>query len=554
MKCNKRLQFIKNIDIFGKSISLFYKGKTNQKTYSGSILTILYAIIYISFVIYKLIRMFRRQDLTFYDTYSYIDKPPEINITSKNFYGGFALEDPKTYDNFVDETIYYPKVQFKVGKREGDNWNWTIKDVEVEKCKLEKFGSSFQGQFVNKSMDNLYCIKEVDETLIGHFSYDHYSFYFIEFFPCVNTTENNNHCKPVEIIDQYLSKTFVSFTMQDIELTPQVYKEPVRPKPVDTYTTVDKRLFQEIHVYFQIVNVITDKDLIGLTEFKYTRLDQYLKYESNIQMTNIIENNIYETGESFCSVTIKLSERILTEKRRYTKLVEVMRDIGGLTELLLSIFQIMSSFSFEILYETSVINNLFDFDIDKKLVLIHNRYKDRFSKFEEIRTIRTKKEDSNNANVESNTLKTRLSKHDIATRKNTIYRKRTLTTINANAIQNNEKKKKEETFMATNEGGADSQIISESSLSVKMEKKNIISNIKLNYFCIYLCFFFARSRKNMDNILLNEGRRIIMKELDIINFFKKLFVIEDFLDYDLNVKMSNTCINCLHKLGENANK
>ena len=58
---------------------------------------------------------------------------------------------------------------------------------------------------------------------MGHYSYDNYSLFFISLFPCVNNSDNNNHCKPKEVIDYYLKGTFVSIQMQDIELTPQIY-------------------------------------------------------------------------------------------------------------------------------------------------------------------------------------------------------------------------------------------------------------------------------------------------------------------------------------------
>ena len=224
MPCYKeKFKFIENIDIFGTNVELYYKGKGKQKTYTGGLLTIIYGLIYISFFIYRLVRMLKRKDLTFYDTYAYIDEPPIINITNERFYGGFVLEDPITFDTFIDETIYYPKAFFKTGKRDGDDWEWEIKEVELETCKLEKFGSSYREKFTKKALHTLYCFKEVNETLIGHYSYDYYSFYYIEFYPCINTTENNNHCKPLEIIDYYLNSTFISFQLQDVELTPQNY-------------------------------------------------------------------------------------------------------------------------------------------------------------------------------------------------------------------------------------------------------------------------------------------------------------------------------------------
>ena len=363
-------KFLKNIDIFGKNIELFYKGKNKKNTLFGSLLTISFGLIYFTFFLYKLIRMLKKKDFIFYDTYAYIDEPPIMNITNENFYGGFALEDPNSYDPFIDETIYYPKAYFKIAKRDGATWDWKIKEIELEICNIDKFGSFYQDKFKSKTLNTLYCFKEINEQFIGHYSYDYYSFFFIEFYPCINTTENNNHCKPLEKIDYYLKSTFISFQLQDIELTPQNYKSPARARDQDIYTTVGKKLFQEIHIYFQIVNIETDLDILGFSEFQQVKSQKYLKYDSTIQMANLLEEDIYETGISFCNVTIKLSEKILTEKRRYTKLIEVLRDVGGFTEVILNVFQIISYFSSNILYELSLINNLFEFDIDKKLIII----------------------------------------------------------------------------------------------------------------------------------------------------------------------------------------
>ena len=34
-----------------------------------------------------------------------MEKPPSIRLSKDNFYGGFALEHPITYDPFIDESI-----------------------------------------------------------------------------------------------------------------------------------------------------------------------------------------------------------------------------------------------------------------------------------------------------------------------------------------------------------------------------------------------------------------------------------------------------------------
>ena len=372
MFIEKIRKFIKECDLFGKEPDLYFKGKPKKTYWIGRFFTIFFLLLYFSFFIYKIIRLLRKTDITFYDTFTYASEPPKVKITNENFYGGFALENPETYDVFIDESIYIPKASFRKAERKGDIFQWDIMNLELEPCKIEKFGSSYQEKFKTKTLNNLYCFKNMDFILEGHFSYDLYSSFYIQFFPCVNTTESKK-CKPLDEIDFYLKNTFVSFQMQDIELTPKNYSYPVRARDADIYSIVGKKIFQEIHAYFQIVNIETDLNFIGFDEFENIKTDTYLKYDKMEIMSNIIENNIYETGQSFCDFTIKLSENIRVERRTYTKLITILGDVGGLMEVIFNFFRIISSLSIDILYEISLVNNIFNFNINKKLVILKEK-------------------------------------------------------------------------------------------------------------------------------------------------------------------------------------
>ena len=95
-------------------------------------------------------------------------------------------------------------------------------------------------------------------------------------------------------------------------------------------------------------------------------------------MSNIIETDIYETGEKFCDVTFKLSEDVRTQRRVYTKFVTILGDVGGLMEVIFTLFRVISSFSVDILYEVSMVNRLFKFDLDKKRVTLKESDLDQF--------------------------------------------------------------------------------------------------------------------------------------------------------------------------------
>ena len=249
------VKFIKYFDTYGKEPKLYYNGAEKYTSTIGGLFSILYGLIYLTYLLYKFIKFFKKTDFMFYDTFSYKENdPPSIQLSRNNFYGGFALENATTYDPIIDETIYYPKAFFKIRDRRGaTNWREISSEpIELVRCNISNFGEFFQNKFKDIKLNNLYCLKEVNQTLMGHFSYDVYSYFYIQFFPCKNTTENNNSCKPKEVINSYLRGTFLCMEFQDIELAPQNYSIPIVPRNQDIYFKIGIKLFQDVHVYIKL--------------------------------------------------------------------------------------------------------------------------------------------------------------------------------------------------------------------------------------------------------------------------------------------------------------
>jgi len=544
------LKFFQDIDLFSRKLELYYNGKPEKTSRIGTLFTLIYISIFLTIFIYKFIKMNEKDNGTFYVTYTYEKEPPSIQLSNENFYGGFALENPETYDEFIDETIYYPKAYYKKAERYGKSWKWFVEELELEKCQIEKFGPLHRDKFKGKELNNFYCFKEVNETLIGHYSYDNYSLFFISFFPCVNSTENNNHCKPIEVIDYYLKGTFVSFQMQDIELTPQNYDFPYLATTKDIYYTISKKLFQEIHTFFQIVNIETDTDIIGFTDFQSFKSEKVLKYDSISIMSNIIDNNIYETGESFCDITLKLSKNILTQKRTYIKLFDILGNIGGLMEVIFSLLKLVSSFSTKIIYEESLINNLFEFNLSKKAILINNKernyiMKNKFS-FKQLpnRRVLTKPITSNiniftnnesivnqsNEQINEDFLNISKMNNENLLMINSFNKKNENSIILKKIGNNNNKMNKTQNnlnFERKIYYKSDRNISNFTNYKEEIEnglpKKKVISEIRINRTCLYICFFYVRRRKNIQNILLNEGMKLIIEKLDLLNLFRTIY-------------------------------
>ena len=165
-KTTEYLKYIKKLDKFGKKASLYYEGHNKRAlSWIGFFFTFIYYFSYLYLFINKLIiSIFKKSDVVVYDTFAYVEEPPSVNLTSDNFYVGFALENPETYDSFIDEAVYYSKAYFKEGERIEGKWNWKQRELDLEKCKLEKSGKSFQDKFKANALDSLYCFKNINET------------------------------------------------------------------------------------------------------------------------------------------------------------------------------------------------------------------------------------------------------------------------------------------------------------------------------------------------------------------------------------------------------
>ena len=97
--------FLTDFDLFGKPPEFYYKGRSKKSSIFGIILTVIYVILYIAFLIYKLIRMFKRVDVTFYDSYTF-QGIPSLPLTNNEFYGGFGM------GGIVDERMYHLELYF----------------------------------------------------------------------------------------------------------------------------------------------------------------------------------------------------------------------------------------------------------------------------------------------------------------------------------------------------------------------------------------------------------------------------------------------------------
>jgi hypothetical protein len=206
--------------------------------------------------------------------------------------------------------------------------------------------------------------------LEGGLKYDRISYIRINIYPCVNNTENNNHCLPQNEIDHYLSSTYFSILAKDIGLNPFNYSFPILPVIQDIRTNVDKSSLSEFLIYFGITQIDTDMGLLSSS----IRKDIYLKYINSYNSILFYEDEEKQAKREILTAQIRLEENIYFQKRTYIKMSQVLSTTGGYMQVISTIFSLISILTKKISLEKKLLNSLFNFNIRQKKIIFLVEY------------------------------------------------------------------------------------------------------------------------------------------------------------------------------------
>ena len=76
------------------------------------------------------------------------------------------------------------------------------------------------------------------------------------------------------------------------------------------------------------------------------------------------------------------------------------------------------------------------------------------------------------------------------------------------------------------------------------KKRNIIYKLNFSNVDLYLCFLCTRKRKNMHNVLIDEGMRMISHNLDVLKIFINQMKVNNYMEQlkeKQTIRMSDEC-------------
>ena len=545
---HRNWSFFKEIDLFGKEPDIYYKGKQRKTSWIGRICTWIYVCIYIFFFIYKLVRMFKRLDVSFSETNSSTGGLPKIHLTKEIFTYGMALTDYNQIP-FIDETIYKPYALLYGKLTINGKEEQVMKEIEFDICTIDDFGEKYKKYASKYNLSNYYCFKNFDVELEGYSSAENNTYIMIQINKCMGKTRFNEPCKDPQIIKDKLDNHFLLIFSEDFDITPYDFDHPVKEKLNVNTCPLRIDQLQTFVGYYQLTNIETDHNLFGFEALADVRSQKYLVYNSALIMATAMD----ETKPTVIQYNIMMTDKILTNQRTYTQLIDVLGDVGGLMEVMESIFGVICIFVADILYDKTMVNNLFSFDLEESMIKIKSKSKINNKIFEDKnqinednfdkKTIDISKKvqnkisivDSINDNMNTNKPMLNLRKKTIIenpinlnnnTNEKSSHIKRNLIKVQKSAVLPHSKTMKDKNVSNINVN--DIKIYeSEKETEKKVVQNRFIKKLDTNIFCTYFCFCCSRKRENIGNLLLDEAMHIITEKLDIYNIFRNMYYTDE---------------------------
>ena len=283
--------------------------------------------------------------------------PENLNLNEMGFFMAFGFQDLRNHSaHYINESIY----TVQLIKRTKVNGVISLQTIPTGRCGLDNVPNrdDLKSYYGRNSINQLYCIKndsEIEPELKSTWDGAYYKNLLINFYPCVNSTENGNFCQPKEVIKEYLDSANFAIYFTTDAVDPNNFQKPVVSFGKQLYTPISSSTLTYIEMLFGHFNFITDvgflfQDLETFRSAYYLNNRQVLSFSSNI----------------IVQIDMKLDKIKTIYSRKYDKIQNVLASIGGIIKALMLLSQAFVLPFIRLNFRLNLANSIFTFKTDKK--------------------------------------------------------------------------------------------------------------------------------------------------------------------------------------------
>ena len=350
----KSPSFWYDLDIFGLSIPLRYKQRSEYQTKCGLLSSIILFLGLVLLILIFGIQLLKRSNFS-------IISSLETNVTStvdlsqvpiifglQNTKGEIIEEDPSLFTLsavFVNFTLV-----IKDGKNELVN---TVREIEMEKCDINRHFYGFHSYFSHLNISAYMCFKPGQNLLISGRIGDKLNG-FKQLYVYVNKCNSSTiQCQNETVVNSKLSNGFFIFNYLSNTVDHFNYSYPIQKEVRSESFSISTSLFKKYYYKFSQSQYDSDNGLIFESITPYT----FFEYQGYYVDVNFDGNNL--SGEnSYCFTSFHCHDYVSKYKRICTKVQSVIATISGIINVAFFVLRVLTLMISNKILQIDMVNTL----------------------------------------------------------------------------------------------------------------------------------------------------------------------------------------------------
>eukprot|EP00347_Sterkiella_histriomuscorum_P021629 403333316 len=367
-KGRKFCNYFKQIDLYGKQVTLTYKGDDQFKTRIGASISFILLTSLIAFALYKGVILIQKSssDIRKQTFYQNINKDYEVKVLN-GFDFAFLVNDAN-FNDIYDPTYFSIDISM-VSRRWDQNENGDGRvnkkdgtvNIGFEKCGMNGLLTDDQESVEYVGIYNYYCPTMKNYSLYGQFYSDKFRYVRIQVTQCRNTTTFNS-CKSNEEIVNYIKKTAaqLSFIFVNSYFDSTSYDVPIKSYLDDTfYWSFLPGYNKKTNVYFKRNKIeLSDTYLSGILNDEGLSFYQIENFRETLEQ----QSSTFELAQ----VYFRYDKQYDNNQRAIYGITDFFGDVGGFQSSLFFVGAILVSIFQERLFYASLIKRIYQLDKSQK--------------------------------------------------------------------------------------------------------------------------------------------------------------------------------------------
>ena len=336
------------IDYFPIPLSFFLKGSEKSSTILGKIFS--YSVLVFTLYSFAKSDLIKKTNPSFLKQENQLSFRPDIWLTKENFSVAIGLINSES--KFLsDPTIFSLNLLvYDVRKQLSEKFELTL-------CSYDKFSYN-SNDYVKLGLDKAFCLPDLSLKLGGFWNEDHFNYFSFVLNKCVNTSLNNNHCKPIDEINGILSSSFFHFyfTNNNIDFASS---DNQFSNYFSVYSQqIDIKQIKIINVYLSPLQLQVDHG-IYFEDLNY--FETFHQSDVGFDRNILNENNITNFQVTFYANNVKTLVSM-----RYQKIQDLLAEIWGILHLVFIVGHFLAKLEHRFDFIRIASNELFIFQRLKK--------------------------------------------------------------------------------------------------------------------------------------------------------------------------------------------